>query len=91
MKEPTEATEQDTSAALGGSELNCLVRFPPEIEDELDSFDFDEFDCFFTREEMGRQLLKQRDCDHEWYTFYSQQGETEEGKRCDKCGKQEWH
>jgi len=56
-----------------------------DIEDELDSFCFDDEDPFHTRDSMREQLIKQRDCDHQYYTIFK--GDFPIGMRC-KCGYQ---
>lgn len=66
-------------------------KFEPDIEAQLESFDFEEGGGYITREGLGEQLTKQKYCKHEMHEFYGSQGDRVEGMKCDKCGYQIWH
>ena len=65
-----------------------MSQFDPDIEEELDSFDFDEEDVLITREGLGKRLMQQKYCTHEFESVYK--GDVKTGVRCKKCLYQVW-
>lgn len=63
------------------------IKFPPDIEEELDYYDFS--DSMITRQELGKLLLKQKDCQHDYHKVYDS-FDNPTGIRCLKCSKQVW-
>jgi hypothetical protein len=67
-------------------ELPSTDVFSKEIEEELNSLDFDEL--IQTRLQMGKLLTEQKVCKHDFYITLK--GDIPSAQRCRKCGYQEF-